>query len=97
MQQIGRFTAITVSSNALINNYYNGKLYSFLLAKEGVEIKILKLAETDTDEVNGMQVTVLNRENSRLSVCTHARVTITSQLTTILLYILWNMEIFLCL
>lgn len=44
-----------------------------------------------------MQVTVLNRENSRLSVCTHARVTITSQLTTILLYILWNMEIFLCL
>ena len=59
---IGRFTAITVSSNALINNYYNGKLYSFLLAKEGVEIKILKLAETDTDEVNGMQVTVLNVE-----------------------------------
>ena len=59
---IGRFTAITVSSNALINNYYNGKLYPFLLAKEGVEIKILKLAETDTDEVNGMQVTVLNVE-----------------------------------
>lgn len=59
---IGRFTAITVSSNALINNYYNGKLYSFLLAKEGVEIKILKLAETDTDEVNGMQVTILNVE-----------------------------------
>ena len=59
---IGRFTAITVSSNALINNYYNGKLYSFLLAKEGVEIKILKLAETSTDEVNGMQVTVLNVE-----------------------------------
>ena len=61
---IGRFTAITVSSNALINNYYNGKLYSFLLAKEGVEIKILKLAETDTDEVNGMQVTVLNVETA---------------------------------
>ena len=59
---VGRFTSITVSSNALINNYYNGKLYSFLLAKEGVEIKILKLAETDTDEVNGMQVTVLNVE-----------------------------------
>ena len=61
---IGRFTAITVSSNALINNYYNGKLYSFLLAKEGVEIKILKLAETETDEVNGMQVTVLNVETN---------------------------------
>lgn len=55
---IGRFSALAVSDMVNIVSVYNGKMYKYLMYKDGMKIIIDKLFEDITDERNGVEIRV---------------------------------------
>lgn len=62
---IGRFSCLSCADSAMVDSYYNGTRYSYLMYKNGAGINIDKLGEFPTTEKNGVSVKVeltLNRD-----------------------------------
>lgn len=55
---IGRFSCLSVSPQARITSYYNSRKYSYLMYKNGTGINIDLLQEDDTDQPNGLEVSI---------------------------------------
>lgn len=60
---LGRFAALSCSNTVHITSYYNGKKYYYLMIKEGNNINITLLNTIDTDEKNGLEITISNINN----------------------------------
>lgn len=56
---LGRLSALALSDTVTINNYYNGKVSSYLMYMDGGLIHINKVFEKDTEEHNGLEVSVI--------------------------------------
>jgi hypothetical protein len=56
MMGIGRFAALAVNDTVGIKSYYNGKLYNYLMYKDGEELNIDLLNVSDTEYENGVEV-----------------------------------------
>ena len=62
---IGRFSCLSCADSAMVDSYYNGTIYSYLMYKNGAGINIDKLGEFPTTEKNGVSVKVeleINRD-----------------------------------
>ena len=55
---IGRFSSLACSNTCHITSYYNGKMYKYLMYKDGNSISIDLLLESDTTEPNGLDVAI---------------------------------------
>lgn len=53
---IGRFAALSVANQVIINSFYNGIAYKYLMYKNGDEINIDKVSEKPTEEAQGLEV-----------------------------------------
>ena len=53
---IGRFSVLSVTDCAILKSYYNGKLYTYSMYKNGVGINIDLVNTINTDEPNGLEV-----------------------------------------
>lgn len=60
---IGKFSALAYSEQVEINSYYNGTKYTYMLYKDGTKIKSPLVAEVETTEPNGLEVTVKIKDN----------------------------------
>lgn len=56
---LGRLSALALSDTVTINNYYDGKVSSYLMYMDGGLIHINKVFEKDTEEHNGLEVSVI--------------------------------------
>lgn len=56
---LGRLSALALSDTVTINNYYNGKVSSYLMYMDGGLIHINKVFEKDTEEHNGLEMSVI--------------------------------------
>lgn len=61
---IGRFSCLSVSPQARITSYYNNRKYSYLMYKNGTGINIDLLQEDDTDQPNGLEVSISSTLNN---------------------------------
>lgn len=61
---IGRFSCLSVSPQARITSYYNSRKYSYLMYKNGTGINIDLLQEDDTDQPNGLEVSISSTLNN---------------------------------
>lgn len=57
---IGRFSAVACSSTVYITSYYNGVAYHYMMVKSNNTITINLLMESNTDEKNGVEVSIKN-------------------------------------
>lgn len=55
---IGRYSSLAVSNNVEIISYYNSKKYVYILSKTGNTINTDFIESYDTDEQNGLQISV---------------------------------------
>lgn len=55
---LGRFAALSCSNIVKITSYYNGKAYYYLMIKDNNKISISTLNISDTDEDNGLEVSI---------------------------------------
>lgn len=60
---IGKFSSLAVSDTVEITSYYEGKAYYYIMLKEGNHITNNLVLVTDTQEKNGVEVTVRNIKN----------------------------------
>lgn len=59
---IGRFASLSVTDRVIINSYYNGIAYQYIMYKNGDEINIDKISETPTELPQGLEVVASNIE-----------------------------------
>lgn len=55
---IGRFSGLSVAPQLRITSYYNNKKYSYIMYKNGTGINIDLLNENNTDQPNGLEVSI---------------------------------------
>lgn len=60
---IGKFSSLAVSDTVSITSYYNGKAYHYMMVKDGNHITNNLITVTDTEEKNGVEITVSNLTN----------------------------------
>lgn len=60
---IGKFSSLAVSDTVSITSYYNGKAYHYIMVKDGNHITNNLITVTDTEEKNGVEITVSNLTN----------------------------------
>ena len=65
---LGRFSALAVSNSVYITSYYNGIAYHYILMKSGNNISSNLLHTENTEEPNGVDVTVQNIDMSKLDL-----------------------------
>lgn len=62
---LGKFSPLSVSDMVTITSYYEGVEYKYLMYKNGMGINIDLVSKKDTDEENGVAVTVKLPENRK--------------------------------
>lgn len=60
---IGKFSSLAVSDTVSIISYYNGKAYHYMMVKDGNHITNNLITVVDTEEKNGVEITVSNLTN----------------------------------
>lgn len=60
---IGKFSSLAVSDTVSIISYYNGKAYHYMMVKDGNNITNNLITVLDTEEKNGVEITVNNLKN----------------------------------
>ena len=65
---IGRFSIMACTSIGYITSYYNGKQYSYVMTKDTGNITINLVSTINTDEKNGLEVTIKGTDLYRFSL-----------------------------